>query len=105
VGGEGTWIPQDLSREHSVCAGEGRRTGPGDSHLQAWPGTYGIQSHGAVGLWPPTERVALVSGMLCTLGNEPWRMEGEQIVGSEAHEGKWSMRAQVRKMCRAELHL
>jgi hypothetical protein len=36
----------------------------------------------------------------CTLGNEPWRMESEQIVVSEAHEGEWSMHAQVRKMCR-----
>jgi hypothetical protein len=97
VGGM-TQIPQELSREHNVCAGEGRRTRPGDSHLQAWPGTYGIQSHGAVGLWPPTERVALVLGMLCTLKNEPWRMECEQIAGSEAHEGKWSMHAQGRKM-------
>jgi hypothetical protein len=76
----GPQIPQELSRQHSVCAGEERRTGPGDSHLQAWPGTYGIQSNGAVGLWPPTERVALISGMLCTLGNELWRMEGDQIL-------------------------
>jgi hypothetical protein len=36
----------------------------------------------------------------CTLGNELWRMEGEQIVVSEAHEREWSMHAQVRKMCR-----
>jgi hypothetical protein len=30
----------------------------------------------------------LVSGMFCTLGNECWRREGEEIVGSEAHEGE-----------------
>jgi hypothetical protein len=47
----------------------------------------------------------LVSGILCTLGKERWRREGEQIVGSEAHEGEWSMHLQVRKMCRAELYL
>jgi hypothetical protein len=45
-----------------------------------------------------------VTGMLCMLGNKPWRREGEQIVGSEAHVGEWSRRAQLRKMCRAELY-
>jgi hypothetical protein len=30
----------------------------------------------------------LVSGMLCILGNERWRREGELIVGSEVHEGE-----------------
>jgi hypothetical protein len=68
-----------------VGAGEGRRTGPGVSHYQAWPGTCSIHSHGTEVLWSPPERVALVSGMLCTLGNESWRRE--QIVGSEAYEG------------------
>jgi hypothetical protein len=41
----------------------------------------------------------------CTLGNEPWRMECDQIIVSEAHEGEWSRHAQVRKMCRAEQNL
>jgi hypothetical protein len=81
-------FPQELSREYNVCAGERRRTEPGGSHYQAWPGTCRIHSHGAAGLRPPPERVALVSGMLCTLGNLRWRMEGEQIFGSEAHEGE-----------------
>jgi hypothetical protein len=58
-----TRFPQELSREHNVGAGEGRRTGPGGFHYQAWPGTCRIHSHGAAGLWPPPEWVALVSGM------------------------------------------
>jgi hypothetical protein len=62
-------FPQELSREHNVGAGEGR-TETGGSHYQAWPGIYRIHSHEAAGLWPPPERVALVSGMLCTVGNE-----------------------------------
>jgi hypothetical protein len=67
----------------------GKEEGQGqDLPQQAWPGTCRIHSHGAAGLWPPPERVALVSGMFCTLGNECWRREGEQIVGSEAHEGE-----------------
>jgi hypothetical protein len=60
----------------------------GGSHYQAWPGTCRNHSHGAAGLWPPPERVDFVSGMLCMLGNKPWWREGEQIVGSEVHEGE-----------------
>jgi hypothetical protein len=102
--GGGHRFPQELSREHN-SSGEGRRTGPGASHYQAWPGTCRIHSHGAAGLWSPPERVAWVSGMFCTLWNKPWRREGEQIVDSEAHEGEWSRHAQVKKMCKAELYL
>jgi hypothetical protein len=80
-------ILQELSREQNVGAGE-RRTGPGSPHNQAWPRKCRIHSNGAAGLWLPLERVALVTGMLCMLGNKPWRREGEQIVGSEAHVGE-----------------
>jgi hypothetical protein len=63
-------FPQELSRQHHVGAGFRKKDRAGDSHYQAWPRTCRIHSHGVAGLWPPPERVALVSGMLCTLGNK-----------------------------------